>query len=100
MTVSLKQVEESKCGYQNCPKPKPGKINVHLIAHSHDDVGWLKRLTNIIMEQIKFIKELVSNTSLIRLFKRLISIPKDDLFTLKWHSFSNGESYKVIQLKN
>ena len=42
MTVSLKQVEESKCGYQNCPKPKPGKINVHLIAHSHDDVGWLK----------------------------------------------------------
>uniref|UniRef100_A0A183C7S7 Glyco_hydro_38N domain-containing protein n=1 Tax=Globodera pallida TaxID=36090 RepID=A0A183C7S7_GLOPA len=28
----------------NCPKwsTKPGAINVHLIAHTHDDLGWLK----------------------------------------------------------
>ncbi|XP_069684640.1 lysosomal alpha-mannosidase-like isoform X2 [Periplaneta americana] len=30
------------CGYESCPKPQPDKINVHLVAHTHDDVGWLK----------------------------------------------------------
>uniref|UniRef100_A0A914IEA3 Alpha-mannosidase n=1 Tax=Globodera rostochiensis TaxID=31243 RepID=A0A914IEA3_GLORO len=32
------------CAWQNCPKwsTKPGAINVHLIAHTHDDLGWLK----------------------------------------------------------
>ncbi|XP_053673280.1 lysosomal alpha-mannosidase-like [Anopheles nili] len=30
------------CGYESCPGPKEGMINVHLVPHSHDDVGWLK----------------------------------------------------------
>ncbi|KAL3118861.1 hypothetical protein niasHT_008208 [Heterodera trifolii] len=32
------------CAWQNCNKwsTKPGSINVHLIAHTHDDLGWLK----------------------------------------------------------
>ncbi|KAB7502024.1 Lysosomal alpha-mannosidase [Armadillidium nasatum] len=25
-----------------CPTLKPGMINVHLVCHTHDDVGWLK----------------------------------------------------------
>ncbi|XP_049645255.1 lysosomal alpha-mannosidase [Suncus etruscus] len=29
-------------GYQTCPPVKPGMLNVHLLAHTHDDVGWLK----------------------------------------------------------
>ncbi|XP_046293708.1 lysosomal alpha-mannosidase isoform X1 [Marmota monax] len=29
-------------GYETCPRVKPNKLNVHLVAHTHDDVGWLK----------------------------------------------------------
>ena len=30
------------CGYSSCPSPLPGHLNVHLVSHSHDDVGWLR----------------------------------------------------------
>lgn len=30
------------CGYAACPETKPDVINVHLVPHTHDDVGWLK----------------------------------------------------------
>ncbi|KAM4594230.1 lysosomal alpha-mannosidase isoform 1-T2 [Fundulus diaphanus] len=30
------------CGYQSCHGTKPTMLNVHLVPHTHDDVGWLK----------------------------------------------------------
>lgn len=35
--------ETSKtCGYSSCPSTDPNRVNIHIIAHTHDDVGWLK----------------------------------------------------------
>lgn len=31
-----------KCGYSSCPKIQEHKLNIHLVPHTHDDVGWLK----------------------------------------------------------
>ncbi|XP_032794592.1 lysosomal alpha-mannosidase [Daphnia magna] len=39
---SSKPSVKSSCGYQSCHATKPGFINVHLVPHTHDDVGWLK----------------------------------------------------------
>ena len=33
---------DPQCGYESCPEVNPKVLNVHLVAHTHDDVGWLK----------------------------------------------------------
>lgn len=30
--------------YKGCNLGKPGHINVHIISHTHDDVGWVKTI--------------------------------------------------------
>ncbi|XP_030573183.1 lysosomal alpha-mannosidase-like [Drosophila novamexicana] len=41
LLISTNQ-SQAICGYESCPETKPNMINVHLVPHSHDDVGWLK----------------------------------------------------------
>ncbi|XP_075661819.1 putative alpha-mannosidase At5g13980 [Castanea sativa] len=43
LSASVFQCAESKyIKYNTTSTIVPGKLNVHLVAHSHDDVGWLK----------------------------------------------------------
>ena len=43
------------CGYDSCPKGKPGYLNVHLVPHTHDDVGWLKTVDQYYYGSNKYI---------------------------------------------
>jgi len=35
-------LESDSCGYQMCNEGIEGMLNIHLVPHTHDDVGWLK----------------------------------------------------------
>ncbi|EDW37366.1 GL26214 [Drosophila persimilis] len=41
LALNVRQ-SEAACGYESCPKTKSNMINIHMVPHSHDDVGWLK----------------------------------------------------------
>ncbi len=39
--------EDVSCGYASCNPGMPDRLNVHIVAHSHDDVGWLKTVDQV-----------------------------------------------------
>ncbi|PRQ16869.1 putative alpha-mannosidase [Rosa chinensis] len=43
-TVFLHAAESKYVQYNTTSVLVPGKLNVHLVAHTHDDVGWLKTM--------------------------------------------------------
>lgn len=40
--VPLPKPGKDKCGYEACHALNSSELNIHLVAHSHNDVGWLK----------------------------------------------------------
>ncbi|XP_022651208.1 lysosomal alpha-mannosidase-like isoform X2 [Varroa jacobsoni] len=51
--------EGLKCHYAACHKPKEGHLNIHIISHTHDDVGWVHTVDHYYEYNVKYILDSV-----------------------------------------
>ncbi|XP_026842967.1 lysosomal alpha-mannosidase [Drosophila persimilis] len=95
---------EAVCGYESCPETKPNMVNIHLVPHSHDDVGWLKTVdqyyyghkNNIQHAGVQYIIDTVI-TELIKDPKRRF-IQVETSFFAKWWE-QQTETHKLVVKK-
>uniref|UniRef100_A0A8D8PLF5 Alpha-mannosidase n=1 Tax=Cacopsylla melanoneura TaxID=428564 RepID=A0A8D8PLF5_9HEMI len=96
--------DEPVCGYESCPVTKDNVLNVHIIPHSHDDVGWLKTVdqyywgtkSGIQLAGVQFILDSV--------IRELVSDPKkkfiyvETAFFWKWWTKQDELVRKQVRL--
>ncbi|KAI8041890.1 hypothetical protein M5D96_003185, partial [Drosophila gunungcola] len=83
---------EATCGFKACPDTKQNMINVHLVPHSHDDVGWLKTVdqyyygsqNKIQHAGVQYILDTVVEELLKDSRRRFIQV--ETFFFAKWYS--------------
>ncbi|XP_034666350.1 lysosomal alpha-mannosidase [Drosophila subobscura] len=91
------------CGFEFCPKTKSNAINVHLVPHSHDDVGWLKTVdqyyygskNNIQQAGVQYILDTVVEELLKNSKRRFIQV--ETSFFSKWYSEQTGTIKKAVK---
>ncbi|EAT42738.1 AAEL005749-PA [Aedes aegypti] len=95
--------KEAQCGYESCPAPKDGMLNIHLVPHSHDDVGWLKTVdqyyygskTNYQMAGVQYILDSVVEALQKNPDRKFIYV--ESAFFFKWWDEQTAEIQEVVQ---
>ncbi|XP_012160548.1 lysosomal alpha-mannosidase isoform X1 [Ceratitis capitata] len=95
---------DKKCGYESCPKTKPNMLNVHLVPHTHDDVGWLKTVdqyyygsqTLIQKAGVQYILDSVVQELLKDSEKRFIYV--ESAFFFKWWREQTPELQEQVKM--
>ncbi|XP_005095526.1 lysosomal alpha-mannosidase [Aplysia californica] len=86
---------DAGCGYESCNAEKPGMINVHLVPHTHDDVGWLMTVDQYYYKYVQWIldgviPELVADPS-----KRFIYV--EIAFFSRWFRQQDKATQQVVK---
>ncbi|CAH1794207.1 unnamed protein product [Owenia fusiformis] len=101
------QDQPSKCGYESCNLGKPDVLNVHLVPHTHDDVGWLKTVDqyyygakeNIQRAGVEYILDSVVDELLKDPNKRFIYV-EIAFFYRWWNQQTDARRHNVKRLVN
>ncbi|XP_064609244.1 lysosomal alpha-mannosidase-like [Liolophura sinensis] len=51
--------DDDTCGYESCNPVKEGMINVHVVPHTHDDVGWIMTVDQYYYQRVQYILDTV-----------------------------------------
>uniref|UniRef100_A0A1S4HD42 Alpha-mannosidase n=1 Tax=Anopheles gambiae TaxID=7165 RepID=A0A1S4HD42_ANOGA len=92
-----------QCGYEGCPAVKEGMLNVHLVAHTHDDVGWLKTVdqyyygsrSTIQKAGVQYILDSVIQELLKDAARRFIFV--ESAFMHKWYTEQSEEMRQTVR---
>uniref|UniRef100_A0A1A9W6T1 Alpha-mannosidase n=1 Tax=Glossina brevipalpis TaxID=37001 RepID=A0A1A9W6T1_9MUSC len=94
----------NQCGYESCPQIQPNLLNVHLIPHSHDDVGWLKTVDQYYYGSKTLIQKAGVQYILDSVIQELLRDPKkrfiyvESAFFFKWWSEQNEELQEQVTM--
>ncbi|XP_016973536.2 lysosomal alpha-mannosidase [Drosophila rhopaloa] len=96
-------VSGATCGIKACPVTKLNMINVHLVPHSHDDVGWLKTVdqyyygsqNKIQHAGVQYILDTVVEELLKDSKRRFIQV--ETFFFSKWYAEQNATVQRAVQ---
>jgi lysosomal alpha-mannosidase len=91
--------EASQCGYEACDVGKDGFINVHLVPHTHDDVGWLKTVDQYYYDEVQYILDTVIDELLVNPTRRFIYVEMA-FFSRWWHEQDDHLRHVIKGLVN
>ncbi|XP_023214227.1 lysosomal alpha-mannosidase-like, partial [Centruroides sculpturatus] len=85
------------CGYESCPVPKPNMLNVHVICHTHDDVGWVRTVEEYYQTFVKHILNSVIRHLLVNETRKFIYVESAFLYRW-WNEQSELSKYLIRKL--
>lgn len=92
------------CGYESCNPVKEGMLNVHLVPHSHDDVGWLKTVNQYYYGTYSYIQQAAVHSILETASQSLLADPQrrfifvEMAFMNQW--WNDKTDYKKRQVRD
>ncbi|CAG2111338.1 unnamed protein product, partial [Medioppia subpectinata] len=103
----IKPVVYNRCDNTHCTAPVPSKLNVHLVPHTHDDVGWLKTVDQYYYGSqsetkkagVQYIIESVIQ-SLLRAEHRRFIYVETSFFWMWWREQDEDYRHQVRKLVN
>jgi lysosomal alpha-mannosidase len=85
----------AECSYDACHKTDPNKLNIHLIAHSHDDVGWWLTPDGYYDASVRSILNTVTKSLQKNPERKFIQV--ESYFFHRWWKEQNKETQDIVK---